>query len=129
MIRTTLDKFFEADDVAVKSGGTPGSDYQDYSLASGERWIIEEFGGSASIDQTEVELLYSEDNGSTFENPFDSNSTKIRCIHLQNGGTVVQRLDLTFIGGTNRILRILVKNYNSANTAEITGFVRGQIGT
>ena len=118
--KNVLDKFFEADNLGTRgASGTAGSAYQDYYIPAGEDWIIEEMGGSASIDQTEIELLYSTDSGATWINPFDVTASKIRSIHLQNG-TVgsVGGLRLYFFGGMGgKLLRLKSKNYNSANTA------------
>jgi len=123
----SLDKYYEADEVAVRSNGTPGTAYRDLSIPENERWEVSEFGGSASIDSTEVELLYSEDNGSTWTNPYDDGTTKIRCIHLSAGNTSKIFLPgLLFTGGSGHILRILCKNYNDVNTAEIAGWINGQ---
>lgn len=127
MIRIILDKFYEADDVDVQSGGTPGSKTRNFSIPTNEKWFVTEFGGNANVEQTEMELLYSEDNGSTWENPYDSGTTKIRCLHLQNGGAITQKLGLWFIGGTNHILQLKAKNYNSIDEAEIIGWIHGEI--
>ncbi len=124
--RNTLDKFFEADDVPTQSGGTPGQLTRNISIPAGENWHINKFGGSADIEQTEIELLYSEDNGATFINPFDFGQVKIRCLHLQNGGIQTEEnLDLWFLGGTNHILQLRAKNYNNVNEAEIIGWIHG----
>lgn len=128
MSTSIMDKFYEADDVGTRgASGTAGSLSQNYTISSGELWHITAFGGSADIDQTEVELLYSEDGGSTFTNPYDSTTDKIRCLHLQNGLVAKVILDLYFTGNSTTVLQLKVKNYNNVNAAEITGFITGTI--
>jgi len=127
--RGILDKFYEADNVATRgASGTAGASFQDYSIPSGEVWQVRELGGSASIDQTEVELLYTENSGTSWINPYDSSTTKIRCIHLQNGNvSIITSMVLQFTGGAGRMLRLRAKNFNALNTAEITSYFTGVI--
>lgn len=127
----TLDKYYEADSIAVASGDplVAGSDTKDYTIPDGEEWTINEFGGSSSIDSTEVELLWTDDGGSTWSNPYDSSTTKLRCLHL-NSGNVAKVIDmnLKFEGdGTNTKIRLNFKNWNQVNTAEVSGWLNGVI--
>jgi len=129
MLITELDKFFEGDDVAVASGDpiVPGTASKVYTIPDGEQWTITEFGGSSSIDSTEAELLYSNDNGSTWTNPYDDSASKLRCIHLAAGTTSkIFFGGLVFTGsGTDVHLKIICKNWNQVNTAEIVGWFNG----
>lgn len=127
---STLDKFYEADDVEVASGTpiVPGTAYRDIAIPEGETWELSEIGGSSSIDSTEVEILYSEDNGSTWVNPYDDQTTKIRCLHLSAGQVAkIFLAGVRFVGGANHIIRIKCKNFNETNKAEIAGWLNGVI--
>ena len=67
-------------------------------------------------------------DGETWTNPYDDQTSKIRCIHLSAGNTSKIFLDgVQFVGGTGVKLRILCKNYNDVNEAEIAGWLNGTI--
>ena len=131
MLISELDKFFEGDSVAVATGDplVPGSDSKVYTIPDKVIWTLTEFGGSSNIDSTEVELLYSDDEGSTWTNPYDDSANKLRCIHLGAGTTSkIFFGGLRFVGsGTDVQLKMVVKNYNQVNEAEIVGWFNGII--
>ena len=97
-----LDKYHEEN--SVSPNGT--SEYI-YTIPTGETWNILEFGGSASINQTEVQFYYSNDGGVSWINPYDNTTNRIRVIHLQNGlvGTIPFQNALKFTGNNGLIGR------------------------
>ena len=117
-----LDIFIEKDGVA-----SMGETTEDISIPSGEEWEITCFGGGASAGQCEVQLKYSEDDGSTWTNPFSSTDERIRAIHLVDGSSdsVNFPTALPFCGGSGRILRVIFKNYG-LTTAEIAAWFNGR---
>lgn len=126
-----LYKFYEADDVAAASG-TPlvaGSATRDFVIPDGELWKIDKFSGSSQKAECEVELLYSDDGGSTWSNPFDSGTDKLVCLHLSghvDGTTFPPGFE--FQGsGTDIVIRMKVKNYNTDSVAEIACWMEGLI--
>jgi len=127
---TLLYKFFEADDVGMATGTplSPGVENRDFVIPNGERWCIKKFSGSSSKGTCEVELLYSDDAGDTWSNPFDSEASKLACIHLSDGSqsSLIFPAGFEFVGdSTNIILRMRAKNYNTDAVSEITCVLEG----
>lgn len=123
----TLDKYYEADNIPEATTGA-GVKYKDFPIPADEVWTLDSFGGSSNQNSTEVELLYSQDNGATWINPYDSGATKIRCLHLQQGNVSKVFLNgLDFEGGAQTILRVSCKNYNYQSEAEIATWFYGVI--
>jgi len=127
-----LYKYYEADNVAVASGSplSAGTEIKDYVIPNGEVWQIHRFGGSSDNSNTEVELLYSDDAGSTWCNPFDSSTNKLCCLHInsQPPSPMIWSQGFEFVGsGTNCIIRLKFKNWDSSKTSEITGWIEGKI--
>jgi len=131
--KQTLDRYYEADTLDVASGTPlePGTGEKIFTIPDGETWCIEEFGGSTSVDQCEVELLFSSDGGSTWGHPCPlCDSSKIRCIHLSSGvpGSVKFLNVMPLTGsGTNIKLKILCKNWNQTEQAEIEAWINGWV--
>ena len=127
-----LYKYYEADNVAVASGSplVAGSAIKDYVIPDVEVWQIRRFGGSSDNSHTEVELLFSDDAGSTWSNPFDSSTNKLCCLHInsQPANPMIWSQGFEFIGnGTNCILRLRLKNWDTSNTSEIIGWIEGKM--
>ena len=130
MTAGTLYKFFEADDVEAASG-TPlvaGEESTTYTIPDGEIWKLFSFGGSSSQGSCEIELLYSNDNGSTWTNPFDDSTNKLTCVHLTTGEPAKQDFPegFEFTGsGTDVKIKIECKNWNTSIVSEIIAWLSG----
>lgn len=128
-----LNKYFEADEIAKATVGSgtlliPGTANKDYIIPDGKTWSIYLFGGNSSVCECELQLLYSEDGGNTWSNPFDDSAEKLACIHVDCGyhGERHFTNGFEFTGsGTDIILRLLVKNYNTESIAEIVSYIEG----
>lgn len=122
-----LDKMFEAKNVAMKnsSGNTVT---KDYIIPKGETWCIKAFGGSASVNQAEIEFLFSSDQGVTWLNPYDGTNDKIRCLNLIKGNfyfEVPVALEFESTKSNKYILRIQIKNLSDTQADEIVGWFNG----
>lgn len=117
-----LDKVYEEEDI------NPGAELsRNYSIPAGEIWYIAQFGGCSNIDNSEVELKYSNDNGQTWTNPFDNGSDVLRCLHLQAGNPVNNQFTnpLKLLGGEGVLIQILLKNRSEGIADEIVGWFNG----
>jgi len=119
-------KYYEADDVPIATVGSgdiliPGTLIRDYIIPDGKIWCICSFHGSSNIDNCEIELLYSDDGGNTWKNPFDDEADKLICLHLDGScGGHEFTSGFEFTGSeSDTILRVEAKNYNTELQSEI----------
>lgn len=122
--------FFEADDLDASEGTplVPGTEYRDHVIPDGELWRVNKLTGSASAGGCEIELLYSDDAGTTWSNPFDTSQSKLSCLHLADGNPVNKTFPsgFEFTGNSDQvILRIVCKNFNTDKIAEIVATLEG----
>ena len=118
-----VDKYFEHDAVPTR-----GFEERVYDIPDGETWAIQGFGGSSNNNSCEVQLLASNDGGTTWGHPWDEDADKIRAIHLDKGvvGNLQFANPLKFKGSNSQIkVKITLKNYNATITAEIDGWFNG----
>jgi hypothetical protein len=126
-----LDIVHEEKDIPEESEDT---EYK-FSVPEKEVWIIDIFGGSASINNVEIEFSYSDDNGETWKHPSSSSSSEvIRSLHLTEGNSssCSFRNPIRIVGGNNIFLRFIYKNFNEYESgyerkACITAWINGSI--
>lgn len=96
----------------------------DHNISTGiELSIFELF--CSSNKAVIVEILYSEDNGVTWINPWDGNSNIILKLYLAAFIPAMGKPNATwFIGGENRLIRVQITNPN-AETADVYFLVKG----
>lgn len=126
-----LYKFFEADDISCASDTplVPGTKDRTFIIPDGKTWKITKLSGSSNKSSCELDLLYSDDNGVTWKNPFDNLASKLISIHLNLTAQSVEfSSGFEFTGnGTDVLLKIIAKNYNTDSVAEITTWLEGYV--
>lgn len=98
----------------------------DYTLVSGKELSIIELFASTDTSLQKVEILYSEDGGSTWMNPFDDDADHILQLWIGAGVPASGKPEAAwFIGGSNRLLRVKITNIHPVNTANVYFLVKG----
>lgn len=98
----------------------------DYNLASGSELSIIELFASTDTSLQKIEVLYSEDNGSTWINPFDDDADHILQLWVGAGVPASGKPEAAwFIGGENHLLRVKITNLHPVNTSNVYFLVKG----
>jgi hypothetical protein len=98
----------------------------DYALAANIELSIIELFASTNVSLQKIEVLYSEDNGTTWINPWDAGSDHILQLFLGAGVPASGKPDATwFIGGENHLLRVKITNLHPTSNSEVFFLVKG----
>lgn len=98
----------------------------DYSVpVNAELNIIELFASTDSSLQ-KIEILYSEDGGTTWSNPFDEDSSIILQLWVGAGVPASGKPEAAwFVGGANVLLRVKITNLHPVNNSNVYFLVKG----
>lgn len=103
-----------------------GTDTIDYNLPVNKELSIIELFASTDLSLQKIEILYSEDNGSTWINPFDADADHILQLWLAVGVPASGKPEAAwFVGGENRLLRVKITNIHPSTTAHVYILVKG----
>lgn len=103
-----------------------GTSTTDYSLASGKELLIIELFASTDTSLQKVEILFSDDNGSTWSNPFDEDSEVMLQLWIGAGVPASGKPEASwFIGGSNVLLRVKITNLHPVNNSNVYFLVKG----
>lgn len=119
-----ISKLTRTRDVTVDSNSTYTLDI---SLESNHHYIINEIFVSTNTNGLVAELLYSEDNGETWINPWDEDGEHIVKAYLAAYIPIYARpIESYFIGGTNRKFRAKFTN-PTGSSAKVSFILNGEI--
>lgn len=107
---------------------SPAGAYEivDYTLEEGRELSIIELFASTDTSLQKIEVLYSEDNGSTWINPFDDEADHILQLWIGAGVPASGKPEAAwFVGGENHLLRVKITNLHPLNTAKVYFLVKG----
>ena len=109
--------------VSVTSNG--GTYIHDYALADGKELLIIELFVSSDADGQKIEILYSDDNGSTWTNPFDSGSDRLLTAFIAGYIPASGKPEATWItGSSTTILRIKITNNHPTQNSNVYWLVK-----
>lgn len=112
--------------IAATISANGGTYTLDYNLVSDKELSIIELFSSTDTSLQKIEILYSEDNGSTWMNPFDEDATHILQLWLAAGVPASGKPEAAwFIGGENHLLRVKITNLHPANASNVYFLVKG----
>lgn len=112
--------------VVTNISANGGTNTTDYTLTSGKELSIIELFASTNTSLQKVEILYSEDNGTTWSNPFDEDSNHILQIWIGAGVPAAGKPEAAwFCGGANTILRVQITNLHPTQASEVYFLVKG----
>lgn len=98
----------------------------DYSVPPNKELSIIELFASTNLSLQQVEVLYSEDGGNTWINPWDGDSTLILKLYIAAGVPASGKPDATwFSGGENIKLRVKITNLHPTTTSNVFFLVKG----
>ena len=129
-----LYKMSEFENVPIAEGDplVAGTSQEDFVISNNEIWRIARVCGSTNEEYVKLSLQYSEDAGNTYINPYDDMSSSLSIFYLTKGGLSMDHFDedtFEFVGdGTNKIIRILIENYNTTTTINATVCIQGLKG-
>lgn len=117
-------RFTRARNVTVNANG--GTYTLDYTIPDGKQLLIRELFASSNTSGVCIELLYSDDGGSTWTNPWDDNSSHLLKLWIAAYvPTLGSPQDTWFHGDQeNIILRVKITNYNPTNNADVFFLVK-----
>lgn len=105
---------------------------KDYTIAGNESWKIFTFGATADNTDITVALLYTDNGGSTWKHPDDSEAIYIRRLFLQAN----QPQEIFFVepilanGNDSQVkIRIQMINNNAISTANVEAWFNGGVLT
>lgn len=109
------------------TGITPGSSRTvDYSVPAGKELSIFELFASTNLSLQKIEILYSTDNGTTWTNPWDTESGLILQLWIAAGVPSSGKPDNTwFIGGEGVLVRVKVTNLHPTTNSDVYFLVKG----
>lgn len=103
-----------------------GSSTIDYSLVTGKELSIIELFCSTNTSLQKIEILYSDDNGSTWSNPWDEDSQIILQLWMGAGIPASGKPDATwFSGGEDTLIRVKVTNLHPTQASDVYFLVKG----
>lgn len=98
----------------------------DYSLNENKELSIIELFASTDTSLQKIEILYSEDGGSTWSNPFDASSEVILQLWIGAGVPASGKPEAAwFSGGENTFVRVKITNLHPVNNSNIYFLVKG----
>ncbi len=98
----------------------------DYSLAADKQLQIIELFASSDTDAVKIEVLYTDDNGITWTNPFDSGSSHVLLLYVAGYIPVSGQPEATwYTGGSQVKLRIKITNNHPTQNANVFYLVKG----
>ena len=112
--------------IATSINASGGTYTLDYTIGPNKELSIIELFASTDTSLQKIEVLYSEDNGSTWINPWDSEGNHILQIWLGAGVPSSGKPEAAwFIGGSNHLLRIKITNLHPATASNVYFLVKG----
>ena len=100
----------------------------EWNIPDGETWVIRRYEADSDRASVLAVLEYSDDNGVTWTNPWDSSVTFIKKLHVTAGPPSFSLLEgIEFVGGVGIKLRSRLENNNSVNPADCSAYINGVI--
>lgn len=112
--------------IAANISANGGTYTLDYDIESGKELSVIELFASTDTSLQKVEILYSEDAGSTWINPFDEDADHILQLWLGAGVPAAGKPEAAwFVGGENRMLRVKITNLHPVTNSNVYFLVKG----
>ena len=111
-------------ETVTKNGGTYTLDY---IVPNNKDLDIVELLASSNTDAIQIDLLYSDDNKSTWTNPWDSGSDRLLTVFVAAYIPVSGKPRGTWFegDGTNVVFRLKITNHHPTNDANVFFLVKG----